>query len=307
MEKFIDLHVHSTASDGTLTPSRLVSLAEEKKLKAFALTDHDTIAGLEEALLAAKTSSVEVIPGIELSTTWLGRDVHIVGLDIDYSNYYFQEALSRFQDSREVRNEKIMSLLQKEGISITRDSMAEAFPESVWTRAHFARYLLEHKYVGSINEAFDRYLGDHAKCYVPREKVTPFQAISLIHEGGGIAVFAHPILCRLDKDRLESLAAQMKQAGLDGIEAITPKPQGDVTLEEVKEALGDQVDLVDGIAAILFDETYPLEMLKEQTEKVIDLFAGHLILGISDEMSSTGNIDRIKYVGEIVDKHNLSC
>lgn len=80
-----------------------------------------------------------------------------------------------------------------------------------------------------------------------------------------------------------------------------------MTLEEVKEALGDQVDLVDGIAAILFDETYPLEMLKEQTEKVIDLFAGHLILGISDEMSSTGNIDRIKYVGEIVDKHNLSC
>ena len=89
MEKFIDLHVHSTASDGTLTPSQLVSLAEEKKLKAFALTDHDTTAGLEEALLAAKNSSVEVIPGIELSTTWLGRDVHIVGLDIDYGNYYF--------------------------------------------------------------------------------------------------------------------------------------------------------------------------------------------------------------------------
>lgn len=240
MEKFIDLHVHSTASDGTLTPSRLVSLAEEKKLKAFALTDHDTITGLEEALLAAKTSSVEVIPGIELSTTWLGRDVHIVGLDIDYSNYYFQEALSRFQDSREVRNEKIMSLLQKEGISITRDSMAEAFPESVWTRAHFARYLLEHKYVGSINEAFDRYLGDHAKCYVPREKVTPFQAISLIHEGGGIAVFAHPILCRLDKDRLESLAAQMKQAGLDGIEAYysTYRPADEQTVIQIAKRQG---------------------------------------------------------------------
>ena len=151
MEKFIDLHVHSNASDGTLTPSQVVALAEEKKLKAFALTDHDTTAGLEEALEAARNSSVEVVPGIELSTTWLGRDVHIVGLDIDYKNYYFQETLSRFQDSREMRNEKIMALLQKEGISITRKSMEESFPDSVWTRAHFARYLLDHKFVGSIN------------------------------------------------------------------------------------------------------------------------------------------------------------
>ena len=219
MEKYIDLHVHSSASDGTLTPSQVVALAEEKKLKAFALTDHDTTAGLEEALLAAEDTSVEVIPGIELSTTWLGRDVHIVGLDIDYKNYYFQETLSRFQDSREIRNEKIMDLLRKEGISITREAMEESFPDSVWTRAHFARYLLDRGFVGSINQAFDRYLGDHSKCYVPREKVTPFQAVQLIHEGGGIAVFAHPILCRLDKDRLESLTAELKQAGLDGIEA----------------------------------------------------------------------------------------
>lgn len=98
-----------------------------------------------------------------------------------------------------------------------------------------------------------------------------------------------------------------KETGLDAIEAVTPKPQGDVTLEEIKAAFGDQVGLVDGIAAVLFDETYPLEMLKEQTERLIELFAGKLILGISDEMSSTGNIDRIKYVGEIVDRHNASC
>lgn len=219
MEKYIDLHVHSTASDGTLTPSRLVTLAEEKKLKAFALTDHDTTAGLKEALLASENTSVEVIPGIELSTTWLGRDVHIVGLDIDFENYYFQETLSRFQDSREIRNKKILALLQKEGLPISKEAMKEAFPDSIWTRAHFARFLLDHKLVSSMNEAFDRYLGDHAKCYVPREKVSPFQAISLIHEGGGIAVFAHPILCRLDKNRLESLTAELKQAGLDGIEA----------------------------------------------------------------------------------------
>ena len=219
MNKYIDLHVHSTASDVTLTPSQLVSLARQKGLRAFALTDHDTTAGLEEALQAASSTGLEVIPGIELSTTWLGRDVHIVGLDIDYQNYYFQETLSRFQASRDSRNEKIMALLQKEGIPITAEAMEEAFPNSVWTRAHFARYLLDHKITASMSEAFDRYLGDHAKCYVPREKVTPFQAIQLIHEGGGIAVFAHPVLCRLDKNRLESLTGELKQAGLDGIEA----------------------------------------------------------------------------------------
>ncbi len=98
-----------------------------------------------------------------------------------------------------------------------------------------------------------------------------------------------------------------KETGLDGIEALTPKPQGDVTIEEIKEGLGDQVGLVDGIAAILFDEIYPIEMIKEQVRKLIDLFAGKLILGISDEMSSTGNIDRVKYVTELIDRYNASC
>lgn len=220
MENYIDLHVHSTASDGTLTPSQLVNYAVQKNLKAFALTDHDTTAGLSEALEAAKGTSLEVIPGIELSTTWLDRDIHIVGLDLDWKNHYFQETLKNFQDSRDLRNDKMLKLLQKENIDITREAMEEAFPDSVWTRAHFARFLLDRHYVGSMNEAFDRYLGDHARCYVPREKVTPFQAIRLIHDGSGIAVFAHPVLSRLSKDRLESLVNELKCAGLDAIETM---------------------------------------------------------------------------------------
>lgn len=220
MAAYIDLHVHSLASDGTYTPSQLVEYALKKNLKAFALTDHDTTDGLEEALGAAQGTGLEVIPGIELSTTWLERDVHIVGLDIDWKNHYFQETLCRFQESRDLRNDKVLELLRRENISISRGAMEEAFPDSVWTRAHFARFLLDHKYVGSMNEAFDRYLGDHAKCYVPREKVTPFQAIQLIHEGGGKAIFAHPVLCRFSKDRLESLVNDLKRAGLDGMETM---------------------------------------------------------------------------------------
>lgn len=220
MKKYIDLHVHSTVSDGTLSPSELVHYALSKNLAAFALTDHDTTAGLEEAFEAASGTALEIIPGIELSTTWNSTDVHIVGLDIDWKNIYFQKTLSEFQTSRELRNKKMMSLLQNEGICITPQLMESDFPDSVWTRAHFARFLLDHKYVGSMKEAFDRYLGNHAKCYVPREKVTPFQAIQLIHEGGGKAIFAHPILTKLSKARLESLVNELSKNGLDGIETL---------------------------------------------------------------------------------------
>lgn len=240
MDRYIDLHTHSTASDGTFSPSALVAYGLKKGLKALALTDHDTTAGLEEALEAARGTSLELVPGIELSTTWQGRDLHIVGLDIDYKNHYFQETLLEFQDSRNHRNEKIISLLQKEGITISKEDMEGAFPDSVWTRAHFGRFLMEHGWVGSMNEAFDRYLGDHAKCYVPREKITPAMAIRLIHEGDGIAVFAHPILCRLSEDRLESLTAQLARAGLDGIEAIysTYRPQEEFFVRQLAKRHG---------------------------------------------------------------------
>lgn len=232
---YIDLHTHSNASDGTLTPAQLSAYAAQKGLRAFALTDHDTTDGLAEAINTAKEYDIEVIPGIELSASWMGRDIHIVGLDIDYKDYHFQETLKRFQNSRELRNDKMLYLLQKEHIDISRAALEKAFPDSVFTRAHFARFLLDNHYVASMNEAFDRYLGDHAKCFVPREKVTPFQAIQLIHEGGGKAVFAHPVLTRFSKDRLESLVNELKHAGLDGMETIysTYSPSDELAMTQL--------------------------------------------------------------------------
>lgn len=220
MEELIDLHVHSNCSDGTYSPEELVSYALQKGLKAFALTDHDTTAGIARAQRAASGTGLELIPGIELSTEYKGKDIHILGLGIDPENAYFQEQLLKFQNARDLRNEKMIEKLREHGIDITLEQMRACFPDSVWTRAHFARYLFDHGYVKEMWDAFDLYLGDHAPCFVPREKVTPFQAVQLIHEGGGYAVLAHPLLYHLGEEALDLLVKTLTGCGLDGIEAI---------------------------------------------------------------------------------------
>lgn len=225
----VDLHVHSTRSDGTFTPARLVEYAIEKRLSAFALTDHDTVDGLEEAISHAAELRLrssgnppvpEVIPGIELSSEYQGKDIHVVGLYIDWHNAGFQEYLRGFVASRDIRNEKMCALLQEVGMDISYEKLREAFPDSVITRAHYARYMLAHGYIGSMAEAFEHYVGDHCPCYVPREKVTPAQAVALIREADGIPVLAHPILYHMSDARLDNLVSELKDAGLMGIEAL---------------------------------------------------------------------------------------
>mgnify|MGYP002767313997 CR=1 FL=1 len=237
----VDLHVHSTCSDGTFTPEELVDYAIKKGLTAFALTDHDTVSGLDRAInyadslrkktlstpfstpdsLNSPTSQIpEIIPGIELSTEYQGKDIHMVGLFIDYHQLDFAHYLEDFIHSRENRNKKMCALLREHGIDITYEALLAEFPGAVITRAHFARFLLSHGYIQSLKEAFDRYVGDRCPCFVPREKVTPAQAVELILGAGGIPVLAHPILYHMSDDRLEALVAELKSIGLVGIEAI---------------------------------------------------------------------------------------
>ena len=218
--KIVDLHVHSTKSDGSYTPSELVEYAMKKGLSAFALTDHDTTEGLEEAFLAAEGKDIEVIPGIEFSTEYQGKDIHILGLYIDYEGEEFRKYLKDFQQSREIRNERMCKKLVEHGVDISYGGLKERFPGAVLTRAHYARFLWEEGYVSGMKEAFDRYIGDHAPCFLPREKVTPVQAVKLILKAGGIPVLAHPLLYGMSDKRLEELVAELKEAGLKGIEAI---------------------------------------------------------------------------------------
>ncbi|MDO5539495.1 MAG: PHP domain-containing protein [Eubacteriales bacterium] len=220
MIKTVDLHVHSYCSDGTLSPTQLVELALAKGLSAFALTDHDTTAGLEEAFHAAQNTGLEVIAGIEFSTKYQDSDVHIVGLDMDYQNPEFIDQLRFFQHSRDIRNEKMIQNLHDAGIDISVEQMLDSFGDAIWTRAHFARYLRDHGVVKEMSEAFQYYIGEDCPYYVPREFVTPAQAVELIYRTGGIPILAHPMLYRFSEETLHDLLSSLKEAGLIGIEAI---------------------------------------------------------------------------------------
>ncbi len=225
--KPIDLHVHSNRSDGSNSPEELVYMAIAKGLSAFALTDHDTVDGIDEALACVdrlcaegKENIPEVIPGIELSTEYHGQDIHMLGLYIDHHSVAFCTYLQEFVNSRIERNRKMCANLAAAGIDISYEQLVEAFPGSVLTRAHYAVYLVEHGYSSSKDLAFSQYLGDHTKYFVPREKITPEMGIALILKAGGIPILAHPVLYRMSNARLDALVAHLKTAGLAGIEAI---------------------------------------------------------------------------------------
>ena len=214
----IDLHVHSIRSDGTMTPKELVDYAVNKGLKAMALTDHDTVDGIDEIMEYAKDKPVEIIPGIEYSTQYNERDVHIVGLFIDHKAPVFLAYLARLRQSRIDRNHKLCANLRSAGIDITYEALLAAFPDAVITRAHYAKFLLDKGYVKSRDEAFERYLGDHTPYFVHREKVTPEEVIDVTRRAGGIPVLAHPTLYGLGSEQLDLLIGRLKAAGLMGIE-----------------------------------------------------------------------------------------
>lgn len=218
--KTIDLHVHSTYSDGTLTPEELVILAKKQGLSAMALTDHDTLVGVKEAITAGNQHNMEIIPGIELSSTYYSKEIHIIGLYVDYKDKHFNEALEKIRVIRTERNLKVIEKFKEFGISISFDEMKELYGNAVITRAHFADYLLAKGYIKSRSEAFERYIGDNGPCFIPREKLTPAQTIKLINDAKGVSILAHPTLYHLGNDEMNKLLNYLCKAGLKGIEAI---------------------------------------------------------------------------------------
>ncbi|MFP3391814.1 PHP domain-containing protein [Brevibacillus sp. SIMBA_040] len=214
-----DLHTHTKASDGTCEPAENVRLAKEAGLKALAITDHDTVAGVPEALAAGRELGIEVIPGVEVSSVGRGQDIHVLGYFIPYEDSTFQERLVGLRETRHERNQLLIAKLQELGIPITLENVyrRKQGTDKNIGRPHIAEELIELGIVNTIEEAFEKYLGKGAAAYVNPPRITPQEAIRLIQEAGGAAVLAHPGL--YDDDEL---VQELIAFGLDGIEVNHP-------------------------------------------------------------------------------------
>lgn len=217
--KTADLHTHTTFSDGTYTPRQLVEYAVQKGLSAVAITDHDTLKGLEEAEYYGKRAGIEVIPGIEVSAQYEDTELHIVGLFVDRYNSRFNNILDETAKRRIYRNKLIVERLNNMGIDIEYKDITAAAKGGIITRAHFAAALVNRGIVGSVQEAFDRYIGDGKPAYIRRELLSWHSTINYINSAGGVAVLAHPLLYKLGQKRLEVIIGDLAKAGLTGIEA----------------------------------------------------------------------------------------
>lgn len=224
MEKFIDLHAHTTASDGTYTPEALVDLAASKGLAALAISDHDTTAAIEKAALYALNShpNLEIIPAIEYSASSdvCISDIHILGYYIDPNDEHMTKGLKTIVSGRYERNERMVDAMIRAGMPITLEDVSSQSDKGVITRAHIARAMVHKGIVKKMNQAFEKYIGDGKPFYRERYKATPEEAIKTITAAGGVPVLAHPILYKLKVLELRALVKELTVYGLKGIEGI---------------------------------------------------------------------------------------
>lgn len=218
----LDLHIHSTFSDGTLRPAEIVSLAKRKGLQAISITDHDTTEGITEALEAGCRDEIEVITGIELSTSYDDRQIHLLGYLFDHLDPVFLSSIARIQNARDERNLRIIDKIQALGIDLTLSEVQQRSKVGQVGRPHIAQVLMDKGVVRSINDAFIRLLKKGAVAYSPRKLLMTVDAISLIRNAGGIAVLAHPGLIDRSLSVLPELLDELVPAGLGGIEVYYP-------------------------------------------------------------------------------------
>ena len=228
MEKLIDLHTHSIMSDGSMTPAEVVREAKKAGLAAIALSDHDTVDGVREAVAEGKKIGVEVIPAIEFSVI-SKTETHILGYFIDIDSPLLSDALKSIIDTRRERNEITCRKLNELGFDVTMDEALALAPNGFIGRAHFARLLMDKGYTSSVKEGFDLYLENGKYAYCGKQSMTDEEAVRLIKNCGGLAFVAHLHLTKLGDGELLEFLARLKAAGLDGVEGYyteyTPEMQ----------------------------------------------------------------------------------
>ncbi len=214
----IDLHTHTTCSDGSLTPKELIDLAHKKDIQAIAITDHDTIDGLAEGRKRAEELGICFINGVELAGSFKSdAEIHILGYNFDITEE-LEHTLSEIVIERDKRNLEIIRLLQEENINITLEDLKAISGKKIISRAHFAAVIIEKGYTKTKEEAFSKYLNPGCKTYVPRKYFTPKECIDLIHKANGVAVLAHPTLYGIPFMEIKELLWELKSLGLDGVE-----------------------------------------------------------------------------------------
>lgn len=218
----IDLHTHSTASDGTFSPGDLVNKAVSKKLKVLAITDHDTVAGLEEAKKAAQNQDIIFIPGIELNIQWPTGEFHLLGLGLKQVSDDLNSIITYLQRQRETRNQKIVELLNKDGFEMTMTELIDRFETESIGRPHIAQMMVEKGYVKQRQQAFDNFLGKGRQYYVDRAGADLSMASKAIKNSGGVPVHAHPLSLYLSINTLETTMEEIKAKGVMGLEAYHP-------------------------------------------------------------------------------------
>ena len=230
----IDLHIHSTASDGTLSPAEILKLAQKLKLKAIAITDHDTIDGSKEALQIGIPPSINFLTGVEISASSppsisYAGSFHILGYSIRLDDPQLNTTLAVLQQARKNRNPKIVKHLNDMGFEFSLEDVASEIGDGQLGRPHIARYMLKRGFVKSIDEAFRKYIAQGKPAYVDKYRVDCERAIEIILEAGGIPVLAHPVLLNFDKKKTIDLFALLKDMGLKGVEVYYPENSPDMT------------------------------------------------------------------------------
>ena len=218
----IDLHTHTTASDGQYTPSQLIEKAKNAGLKVIAITDHDTVAGLEEGQKKADEVGIKFVPGIEINIQWPTGEFHLLGLGLNHISPEMKDIIKDLQEERKTRNQIIIDKMNENGIHVTMDEMLEIYKTSSIGRPHFADYLVSHKIVKNRQAAFDKYLANGRPFYYPHHGADLDMAITAIAECGGIPVIAHPLSLYVSWGKIEPVLTDIKERGVKGLEAWHP-------------------------------------------------------------------------------------
>jgi HisJ family histidinol phosphate phosphatase len=272
MPAFADLHIHTYYSDSTSSPQEVVDEAVKNGLSCISITDHDVIDGVVPTMEAAKLVNLEVIPGIELSSEFEGKDIHILGYYVDFQKGPLFEKISSFLDERVKRMKQMIVNLQSVGIKdITYEEAAAMTKSRAVGRAHLATLLIQKGHVNNFKSAFDKYLAVGRPGFAPKFKQTPFEAIDLIHQSGGLAVMAHPMVTQKDE-----LISRLVKAGMDGLEVYYANTMPAVTQFYVNLARKHKLLLTGGsdahgktkVFTYVGKEQIPYELVEKMKEKL---------------------------------------